>query len=451
MSLNRNGAVEQPTEGLIIRQARIITMDPELGDLDRGDIHVVDGRIVAIAPRIDAPGADVIDAGGMIAMPGFVDTHWHMATSLWRGLAHDASGYMALQRLGAVYTEDDHYAAVRYAALEAINAGVTTCHNWAHLLRGPADAHAEARALVDAGIRARFGYGQIPVPGVSPIDTAQLGDMQAWIDDNGADRMDLGLVSHVTENLATEVTAARARGLKSIGQHVDLSQHIGLIGPDFIFTHGPGTPLPLVQLLAARGVKIALCPTTDPLIGAGLPPASLFLEGGVPFEHIGISVDVTAQAGVDPFAMMRTVMNSTRIDQQAGATFFEIALRPADPDDPTNGLMVPREVLAMATINGARVLGLESEIGSLTPGKRADVILVRADDPNMMPVDATNVSFQLVQNAQPSNVDTVIVDGRVLKRSGQVLGTSPAEIVAAAAAAQRGLLQRGGVSVDPLL
>jgi 5-methylthioadenosine/S-adenosylhomocysteine deaminase len=434
----------------LIRGAAVVSMDPATGDLPVGDILVVDGVIAQIGRDLSAPAsADVIEAGGMLALPGFVETHWHMFASPWRGLAHDASQYMALQWLAAVATPEDHYAAVRYAATEAINAGITTCHDWAHLLRGAEDAEAEAAALVDSGIRARFGFGRLP--GTGPVTDADLKAMQDWLGDAGDGRVDLGVVSTLTDHVAEDLAMARRHGVRTFGPHSDLRPIVPQLGPDLLFTHGPGTPDEFVRMLADHGVKVVLCPGTDPLIGAGLPPVMLFLDNGVPFEDISISVDVSAQASVDPFAAMRTVMNSARIAQQRGAAFGDIIMRPNDAEDPTMGLMMPRQVMQMATANGARALGLDDVTGRLTEGKRADLVLVRLDDLNMLPAPDTNPTFQVVQHAQPSNVDTVIIDGRVLKRGGRLIGVDVGQVVADAVAVQRRLRERSGASVDPAL
>jgi cytosine/adenosine deaminase-related metal-dependent hydrolase len=444
-------ATDLPRTATLIRGARILTMDPDLGDLARGDVLVRDGAVVAVAERLAADDAEVIDAEGMILMPGFVETHWHMWNSIWRGLSHDAPGYFALHRLAPSYTAEDHYAALRYAATEAINAGVTTCHNWSNALRTAEDATAQAQALADSGIRARFGYGHLPHPGSTAVGDGEILPMLDWLGKHGDGRIDLGVVIHTTQHFVAEVEAARRHGLKSIAPHADLSQVLHLLGPDFLFTHGPGTPDQLLKLLAARGVKISLCPSTDPLIGAGLPPLVRFLENGVPFHDIGFSVDVTAQTCVDPFAAMRTIMASARIAQQRGASFLEIIMRPGDPADPTNGLTMPRQMLQLATLNGARVLGIEDVTGSITPGKRADLILVRTTDLNMIAVDDCNASFQLVQHGQPANVDTVMVDGRLLKRDGRLLGIDVAAIGKAAAHAHDAIRARAQLGCDQTL
>lgn len=429
---------------ILIRGGQVLTMDAALGDLPAGDVLVEDGCIARVGPALEAPGATVIDASRMIVMPGFVEVHWHMWNGIWRGLSHEATGYMALHRLAAAYTPDDHYAAVRYAATEALNAGITTCHNWSHNLGCTEDAEAECRALADSGIRARFGFGRRVTPTSAALVPQDLAPVQSWIERYGQGRLDLGIVSQKTENFRAEVATARAMGLKTIAPHLDLSVGIDLLGPDVILTHGPGTPDAFMELLAERKVKIGLCPSTDPLIGAGLPPLLQFLNHGIPFQDIAFSVDVTCQTAADPFAAMRTVMHSARIAQMGGASFQQIIFAPPDPHDETNGLMMPRQMLELATLNGARVLGLDTVTGSLTPGKRADIILLRTDDPNMLCASDVNPTFQIVQHGQPGNVDTVLVDGVVVKRKGR-LQADVGAVGAAAGAAIRGIRERANL------
>lgn len=424
----------------ILRGGRVLTMDSSLDTPDVCDVLVDGGVIEAIGENLPEGGAKVIDARNMIVMPGFVEVHWHMWNSIWRGLAHDAPGYFGLHRLAPLYSAEDHYNAVRYAATEAINAGVTTCHDWANALRGPEDDLAEARALADSGIRARLGLGRFGGPNRKPIGSDDIATVQAWLDENGDGLIDLGVVCHDAETFREEVTASRTAGLKTVAPHANLSGVLDLLGPDFIFTHGPGTPAEFMQLLAARGVKIGLCPSTDPLIGAGLPPLLQFLQAGVAMGDIGISVDVTCQTSVDPFAAMRTIMFSGRITKMNGASFEQIIFTPGDPNDHTNGLVMPAQMLELATVNGANVLGLGAVTGTLTPGKRADLIMVRTDDINMLPVEESDAAFQLVQHGQVANVDTVMVDGRILKRGGKLVGVDPREIAAAAAASHRRLV-----------
>ena len=146
-----------PRRNAVIRSAYVITMDPALGDVPGGDVHFRDGAIVAIGRRLSAPGAEEIDGRNSIVTPGFVDTHWHMWNGVLRGMTQTPAEYFAMQRLAEFYAPQDHYTSVLFAAAEALNAGITTVHDWAHGVRSAQAAEAEIQALADSGVRARFG------------------------------------------------------------------------------------------------------------------------------------------------------------------------------------------------------------------------------------------------------------------------------------------------------
>lgn len=428
----------------LVTGGHVLTMDPELGDVVGGDVHVRDGVIVEVGTDLEAPGAERIDVRGHVVVPGFVDTHWHMWNSLWRGLSHDAVGYFGLHRLAHAFTAEDHHVAVRHAATEAIDAGFTTVHDWANALRDRADTEAELAALAATGIRGHFGHGD-GAPGQGHALTAEeLAASVAWADEHGGGRLTVGAVVHHAPDFRASVAAARELGLRTIAPHADFSPHVDLLGPDVVYTHGAGAPTQLFGLLGARGVGVALCPSTDPLIGAGMPPLPEMLAGGIAFDRIAISVDVTAQSAADPFAAMRLLLGVNRIAQRPGMSFVDIVVQDM-AGGPDTTLMHPREALAIATINGARVLGLDDTTGSLTPGKRADLVTVRTDDLNMLPLhEEADPAALLVLCGQPSNVDTVLVDGRVLKRGGRLVGVDVPELVRTTAAARTALLARAG-------
>jgi cytosine/adenosine deaminase-related metal-dependent hydrolase len=157
-----------PRGEFVIRGANVLTMDPALGDLPTGDVHVRDGAIVAVGPRIEAPNARIIDGAGMICMPGFIDTHWHLWTSMFRPFIRadvNAVGYFPVSnRLGVLMTPEDSYRSVRLGIAEALSAGVTTVHNWAHNVRSPDHADAELSAMRDTGIRGRTDKPTIAIP-----------------------------------------------------------------------------------------------------------------------------------------------------------------------------------------------------------------------------------------------------------------------------------------------
>ena len=174
-----------PARGeFVVRGAHVLSMDDAVGDLPGGDVHVRNGTIVAVAANVNAPGAQVIDGKGMICMPGFVDTHWHHWTTFLRPVmrADDPKRtyFPVTFALGVHYTPEDSYRAVRLGLAEALSAGVTTTHNWAHNVRSPAHADAEVRAMRDSGLRGRFAYGPaLGMPNDKPMDIADMGAHEA--------------------------------------------------------------------------------------------------------------------------------------------------------------------------------------------------------------------------------------------------------------------------------
>jgi cytosine/adenosine deaminase-related metal-dependent hydrolase len=418
----------------IIRNAYVLTLDPALGDVANGDVHVRNGAIVAVGQNLQAPGAQVIDGRNTIVCPGFVETHWHMWNGILRGLVLDGPdwGYFPLQRLADAYTTYDHYTAVRFAATEALNAGITTVHNYSHGLRNMGDTDAEMQALVDAGIRARFGYGNFRGDQPFPYARADLGRVQReWIASGGADGLlSLGICSALGPTWEVDIETARRLGIgisaHGGGQNGDLPAlaRAGLLGADVQLIHMLNTPAAGIAAIAATNTMVSLAPFTEAIAPMGLPPVVDLVRGGVPLRNISLSVDVTAQSCADMFAMMRAIVGVARMQ-----TVEQYA-------------MVPRQAMEMATIGGARNLGLESSIGTLTPGKRADLVMVRTDALNMMPGAGLDPTRLLVLCAQPQNVDTVLVDGRIVKRGGQMQGTDVTDVVRQASTSLASIRER---------
>lgn len=448
-SAEEDAAAVRSSREFLIRGGYVLPVDPAMKDLVKGDVHIRDGEIVAVAETINAPKAEVVDAAEMIVMPGFVDTHWHMWNSIWRGIANDATEYFSRHALLPYYTVEDHRTAVQYAALEAINAGITTCHNWAHGLRDYNDVEAELQALADTGIRAKMSYS-----GVIQSVATSIEDLQRaldWIAANGKGRLGLGMtLDGAGEHFAPQVKMARKLGLRPITDHGTFMAFPDLIGPEFIFTHGAGIAPETVAIIAEKKIGVALCPSTDPMIGNGLPPVYALLSGGVALENVSFSVDVTSQTAADPFACLRTLVNSGRIQQVEASKLAGDLMGIVHAG--LKWAFSYRDAVQVGTLSGANVLGLADQVGSLTPGKRADIILVRTDAPNMLPADNTNPTFQLIQHGEPVNVDTVIIDGVIRKRHGKLTGLDVGAIVAKAALAQVEIRKRAGMPMlDPNL
>jgi len=415
-------------DDLIIRSGHVVTMDPELGDIPGGDVLVSGGRIAAVGPGLDAPGARELDGREMIVAPGLVDTHWHMWNTLLRSMSGGMpgedrpAGYFSVSLgLGQAFTADDNYQGTLLACAEAVNSGITTVHDWSHNVRGPAHAEAELRALAEAGLRARYSYGySAGHPNDQTMDLAGLRalrqDWKAW---PGGELLTLGMAcrglggSNPSMRVPPrvyrqEIEAARELGLPvtvhasgpptAAGQ-IGVLAADGLLGPDLQVVHANCATPEEISQLAEAGCAVSLSPFSELLIGYGLPQTADLLAAGI---RVGLSVDTTALTGnADMFAIMK--LTQGLINGTAQQEFACTA----------------RQALALGTIGGARSLGLDAVTGSLTPGKRADIILVHTGHPNLGVL--TDPAALLVAAAQPGNVDTVLADGQILKRGGALV------------------------------
>ena len=440
------GAGALPARGeFIIRGATILSMDAAVGDFARGDVHVRDGAIVAVAKEVAAPSAIVIDAVGMICMPGFIDTHWHLWTSMLRPMlsTDDVNrGYFQVTNaLGRFFTPRDHYASVRLGLAEALSAGATTVHNWAHNIATSDHADAELRAMRDMGLRGRFSYGPVQgAPNDQPMDLAGLAKIkQQWMPND--DMLTLGIASRnvgdstnlLRGNISVDMAhkdwgGARALGLPitmhTSGQSpIMLLEKAGLLGPDVQLVHPLLTTAAERDILKARGVSYSTSPVGESQrpASAGVIQLAELLESGV---KASMSIDLTGTYNVDFFQCMRFLYSLHR--HRVGARVPLTAKR----------------LVQLATLDGAVDLGIAQRTGSLTPGKRADMILVRTGDINMAPM--ADPYEALVNLAQPRNVDTVIADGRVLQRAGRFTALDHAEVLREAIEAGNALRARAG-------
>ncbi len=410
----------------LIRNAHVLSMDPAIGDLPRGDIHVRAGAIVAVGAGLNAPGAELIDGRTLIACPGFVETHWHMWGAVARNMAgeEEKTGYFPFSRvLGVQFTPEDNARGVRLALAEAIASGITTVHNWSHNLLSPAYADAELAVHREVGLRARFAYGYSRNTG--PNETLPLDDaarVQRQYFGGGSGLLTLGIAPRGIESNTVDICQKEWEFARKLG--IGITTHAGtspkrtdsvkrmsdarLLGPDVVIVHATNTAPGDFDLLAKTATPVSLSPFTELRTGFGLPPTGDMLKAGVP---LSFSVDTTLLSGnADMFAIMKAIQN------------VENALKHSEFALP------PRKVLEIATMGGAKALGLADRVGSLTPGKRADLILVRTTDLNVAPF--TDPVRMLVQAAQPSNIELVMVDGRILKRGGQFTAIDVTKVVA---------------------
>jgi cytosine/adenosine deaminase-related metal-dependent hydrolase len=410
-------------------------MDPELGDVFAGDVLIEDDRIAAVGRSLEAGDAEVIDAADCIVIPGFIDSHRHTWETVIRGIAPDVSlgGYfeIVLDQLAPAYRPEDVYAGNYLGSLEAIDAGVTTLLDWSHISNTPEHADEAIRGLRDARLRAVYCYGN---PNTSLADWWYTSTLEAPEDirrvrtqyfssDDGLLTLAMGtrgpgfctpeVVKHDWE-LARDVGAP-------ISVHVGMGPYagrfsmvsqlseMGLLGPDTTYIHCNYLSDDEFRLIAESGGKVSIAPSVEMVMGHGTPPTARALAHGL---RPSLSIDVVTTVPGDMFTQMRFMFAQARLLEH------EAAFAAGSEQEPT--LLTSREVLEFATIEGARVCGVDDRTGSLTPGKQADLVVLRCDQTNTYPV--IDPVSTVVHQADTRNVDTVLVAGEPLKRGGKLVG-----------------------------
>lgn len=427
---------------LVIRGAHLISMDPAIGELRDIDVCVCDGAIAEVGHRVKAAG-EVVEAQGMLLLPGFIDTHWHLWNTVLRPAVGDGPGrdYFTVKRAVAPHMEpEDHYWSARLALAEAVDAGITTVHNWDHNVRSPADADANITAQLDSGLRGRFSYG--PPDSSEPQRPNDLRDItlltERWPPERVDGRLSFGIAVRGPYRTPRDVCVAEWGLARQLGLPItmhcdrclreadcarcglDRLEHLGLLGPDVQIVHAVHASEADIAALARTNTHVSVSPMTE-MRTMGFPQITELVEAGV---LVSLSLDTLAMpTNADVLGHMRTVLSVERA-------------RRGSPQ------MTARRVLEMATIDAARDLGLEAITGSVTPGKRADLILLSTselqDVPGWDPVEF------LLYVAQSASVDTVIADGRVMKRDASSTVIGPTELSRSIQGRVAALLRRAG-------
>jgi cytosine/adenosine deaminase-related metal-dependent hydrolase len=422
------------TNRMLLRGGYVLSVDPNIGDLPRGDVLIEDDEIVAVQPDISAD-AEVIDATGFVVIPGFVDTHRHTWEAAIRGCAPNSTldDYFVgvLDTFAPAYRPEDVYASNLAGALECINAGITTLVDWSHINNTPEHPDAGIRGLQETGIRAQYAYGSantsladywfeskiaIPADDVRRIRDTYFSSNDGLLTMALATR---GPGFCVDDVVRTEWTMARELGIP-MTVHVGMGRlagrfgmikqldNLGLLGADTTYVHCCYFSEEEWQLVANSGGTVSIAPQVEVQMGHGWPPVMKSIAYGL---RPSLSIDVVTTVPGDMFTQIRSAFGTERA--RVNAECWQ-----ANVDIPDN-MLTARDMLTIATINGAHVAGLESRTGSLTPGKKADVVLIDARALNVAPVIDPVAAVTLC--ADVSNVDTVIVNGAVLKRDGKLL------------------------------
>jgi len=382
-------------------------MDPDVGDFDSADVLINGSTIEAVGPNLDA-SAEVIDASNMIVMPGFIDTHRHswqgaLRNILPNGLLTDYVRDILGPARGA-FRPEDVYIGDLVTALGALNAGVTTLLDWSHIGNSPEHSDAAIAGLRESGIRGvyAFGAGSAGPANQFPNDIRRLRAEHFSSDDQ-----------LLTLAMATGLNADDWAIAREVGAPITIHANGGgyaalaeAMGPDVTYIHCTGNSDDEWQMIADTGGHVSIACPIEMEMGHGIPPIQQALDHGI---RPSLSVDVETEMPSDFFTQMRAVFTLQRMQANA---------RAAEPDAPA--LISVRDVIEFATIEGARTNGHEDRTGTLTPGKDADLIMLRMDMINVMPVN--NAYGAIVLGMDTSNVDTVFVQGQLKKRGGELVG-----------------------------
>jgi len=401
----------------LLKGGVVLSFDPNVGDFDKADVLIEGSKIAAVRPDISVD-ALVVDASRMIVLPGFIDTHHHFYQSALRNVL--ANGVLAdyfRDISGAAtnhYRVEDAYIGNLIGALRSLDAGVTSITDLSQVSNTPEHSDALIKGLVDSGIRAVYAYSRGSGPHAKwPGDVERLQKRHF----SSTDQL-------VTLALGTGVNKeqwllARNHGLRIFTHVVGGNRGLGpedviklgaegLMGPDNVYIHFTnGTDDHMRRVKDTGGFLSIACPI-EMAMRHGMPPVQQALDAGI---RPSLSSDVETTMAADMFTQMRSVFTLQR------ALVNDRSIR-GEKDLPP--LLKARDVIEFATLQGARANGMEEKVGTLTPGKQADIVMLRTDLPNTLPFN--NAYGAIVTAMDTSNVDTVFVAGKAMKRAGALIG-----------------------------
>jgi 5-methylthioadenosine/S-adenosylhomocysteine deaminase len=419
----------------LLRGGHVVTVDPDLGDIAGGDV-LIDGDTIAEVGKDIEADAEVIDVSGDIVIPGFIDTHRHTWEAAIRNCAPNATldDYFVevLDSFAPLYRPEDVYASNLAGALECINAGITTLVDWSHINNTPDHPDAGVQGLQEAGIRAVYAYGsantslvdywfgsKIAIP---RDDVARIKDTYAASDDglitmalatrgpgfcqDDVVREEWGFARELGIPITTHFAMGKLAGKWNMVKQLE---GLGLLSSDTTYIHCCYFSDEEWELVAESQGKISIAPQVEMQMGHGWPPVMKARRHGL---RPSLSIDVVTTVPGDMFSEMRCAFAAERWRSNDSVWESEAPI----PDD----TLTARDMLTMATLDGAHVAGLEDRTGSIRPGKQADIVVIDGKAPATSPV--IDPVATVVLCADTANVDTVIIGGTVHKRNGRLTG-----------------------------
>ncbi|MDQ1667822.1 MAG: 5-methylthioadenosine/S-adenosylhomocysteine deaminase [Actinomycetota bacterium] len=428
MTTHTDGDSPRAGQPVLFRGGTVLTMDASRRVLTNADVLVVGERVEAVGPNLEAPdGTHVIDASGGIVMPGMVDTHRHMWQTAMRGYGADwtLTQYFVWYYLehGKTFRPLDIYAGNLLSAIESLDAGVTTTVDWSHGLQTVDHAEAAVDALQEVPGRFVLAYGNIQA---GPWEWSAAPEFRDFVSrrlPGGNDMLGFQMAFDVTGDPAFPERAAFevARELD-----VPVTTHAGVWGatnddgikliydngfadPRNVYVHAATLSHDSYQRIAASGASVSVSTESEQSCGQGYPPTWTLRSHDIP---VSLSMDTSVWQSGDLFSAMRTTLGADRSREHLEAH--------AKNETVTNCHLRADQVVEWATLGGAKALGLGDTIGSLEPGKKADVVLIKNENsPTMFPL--LNPYGHVALQAQRGDVHTVVVNGRVVKHEHRLV------------------------------
>ncbi len=431
------------SERTLIKGGIVLTQDEQLGEMVGANILIEDDRIVSVGHGLEADGATVIDATGDIVIPGFIDTHRHTWETSIRTCAPDYTlgAYFGaiLDQFAPKYRPEDVHAANAWGALECINAGITTLVDWSHIMNTAEHADAAVKGLQETSIRSVFAFGfpntSIQAWWFGPDyggsveringDEARRIRSQYLSDDQGL--ITMALATRGTNFCKPDVVRYEWELAKELGINITVHvamdrfgytkmqlralKEMGLLYPNTTYIHSSHLLEDEWLMVRDSGGNVSLAPQIELQMGHGWAPAQTAERLGIP---VGLSSDVATSASSDQFTQMHAIFAAERGRRHQVSWDEDL-----DGNVPTSDLISSRQVLRWATLDGAKVAGIADRTGSITPGKKADLVIIDGHAVNVAPV--IDPVGAVVCAADVSNVDTVMVNGVVLKRDGKLV------------------------------
>src|SRR5262245_9423658 len=460
----------QGARRILLKGGIVLSLDRQVGDFAQADVLIEDGKIREVRPNITAD-AVVVEAGNRILIPGFVDTHSHsyqglLRTSLPNGLVDPDYNRDVQNNLTLHYSPDDVYAGVLMTALGFIEMGTTTIIDLSQISHTPEHSDACIRALQEAGIRAVYGYSRGAGPAMRwPGD---LGRLQRTYFGSRDQLLTLALGASLDANV---VRAAREAGVPAV-MHFRVNAEPGLAlgragvlreGDLFIHcTHLNDAAWPMItgiggrgrpavpreaallphsphlndaawQMIKGLGGRVSMSPPLEMAMAHGMPAVQDALDRGV---RPSLSSDHGTTVAQDMFSLMRTTFNLQRLRILQRSRASEANLPP---------LLTCRDVLDFATLQGARCANLDHKVGTLTPGKDADIVMLRADRFDVWPLN--NAPSVVANLMNPSHVEAVFIAGKVKKWRGSLVGVDGVRVLGLAQEARAAVMRRGNFAL----